>query len=88
MPEEIEYPGFDSWSSGVQRIDHSHIEDKEAFCKQSLEDIIKYIQNFDPTKIKKSLFNTDEDLIEGLSEDLGNCIKNNPLKFSNKLSYK
>ena len=85
-PEEIEHPCFDSWSSGVQLIDHSHIEDKEAFCSQSVDVIIKYIQDFDPNKVEKSPFNTNEDLIEGLAEDLGNCIKNSPSKFSEELS--
>jgi len=83
--EEIEHPCFDSWSSGVQLIDHSHIEDKEVFCNQSVAEIVKYIQTFNPQKEKKD-FNTDEDLIEGLAEDVGNCIKNSPSKFSEDLS--
>ncbi len=84
-PEEIEHPCFDSWSSGVQLIDHSHIEDKEVFCNQSVAEIVKYIQTFNPQKEKKD-FNTDKDLIEGLAEDVGNCIKNSPSKFSEELS--
>jgi len=84
-PEEIRHPCFDTWSSGFQRINHSHLEDKDMFCKQSIVEIIKYIKDFDPDKIDKSPFDTNEDLIEGLADDLGNCIKNNPLKFCNKV---
>ncbi len=85
-PEEIEHPCFDVWNSGIQLIDHSHIKDKETFCNQSVKEIVKYIQNFDPNKVEKSPFDTNEDLIEGLAEDLGNCIKNDPSKFSEELS--
>ena len=84
-PEEIEHPCFDSWSSGFHRIDYSHIEDKEAFCNQSVAEIVEYIQNFDPEEIKRD-FHDSTRIIEQLAEDFGNCIKNSPLKFSEELS--
>jgi hypothetical protein len=80
---ELEHPGFDMWSGGVEWIGHqSPIEEKDVFCNKTVDEIIQEIKTFDPSKIKKERFTRDSDLIEGLANDLAECVKENPNKFS------
>lgn len=80
---ELDHPGFDMWSSGVEWIGHqSPIEEQEVFCNKTVDEIIQEIKLFDPSKIEKERFTRDSDLIEGLANDLADCVKENPNKYS------
>jgi hypothetical protein len=80
---DLEHPGFDMWSSGVEWIGHqSPIEEQEVFCNKTVDEIIQVIKTFDPSKIEKERFTRDSDLIEGLANDLADCVKENPNKYS------
>lgn len=80
---ELEHPGFDMWSGGVKWIGHqSPIEEKDVFCNKTVDEIIKEIKTFDPSKIEKEIFARDSDLIDGLANDLADCVKENPNKYS------
>ncbi|MDD3476946.1 MAG: hypothetical protein PHI38_08760, partial [Sulfurimonas sp.] len=80
---DLEHPGFDMWSSGVEWIGHqSPIEEQQVFCNKTVDEIIQVIKTFDPSKIEKERFTRDSDLIEGLANDLADCVKENPNKYS------
>lgn len=82
-PSKLEHPGFDMWSSGFDWIgDESPIKEKDVFCNKTVDEIIQEIKTFDPTKIEKERFTRDSDLLEGLANDLAECVKENPNKFS------
>jgi len=80
---ELEHPGFDIWTSGVEWVGHqSPIKEKDVFCNKSVDKIIQEIKTFNPSKIEKKIFTTDSDLIEGLANDLADCVKENPNKYA------
>lgn len=80
---ELEHPGFDMWSSGAEWIGHqSPIEEKDVFCNKTVDAIVHEIKLFDPSKVEKKIFTSDSDLIEGLANDLADCVKENPNKYS------
>ncbi|RXJ78766.1 hypothetical protein CRV03_01695 [Arcobacter sp. F155] len=83
---ELEHPGFDMWTYGVTAVGReSPIEEKDAFCNKTVDEIIQDIKAFDPSKIEKKRFTNDSDLIEGLANDLADCVKENPNKYSLEL---
>ena len=82
-PSKLEHPGFDIWSSGFKRISHeSPIKGKDVFCNKSVDEIINEIKSFNPANVEKERFIRDSDLIEGLANDLAECVKKNPNKYS------
>lgn len=82
-PSKLDHPGFDMWSSGFDWIgDESPIKEKDVFCNKSVDEIVNEIKSFDPSKVEKERFTRDSDLIEGLANDLAECVKENPNKFS------
>lgn len=86
-PSKLEHPGFDMWSSGFDWVgNESPIKEKEIFCNKSVEDIVNEIKLFDPSKVEKERFTRDSDLIEGLANDLAECVKENPNKFSMEIN--
>ena len=84
-PGDIEHPGFDSWSSGVRYLDKSPLKDTDVFCSKSVKNIMEEIVNFDPEAVDKDPLINQEDWIEGLARDLGNCVQENPQKFAVEL---
>lgn len=83
-PSEIEHPGFDHWTSGLtlKAGYESPIEEKDIFCTKTVDKIVHEIKTFDPSKIEKERFTRDSDLIEGMANDLADCVKENPNKYS------
>ena len=80
---ELEHPGFDIWTSGAEWVGHqSPIKEKDVFCNKTVDEIIQEIITFNPSKIEKERFTRDSDLIEGLADDLADCVKENPNKYS------
>lgn len=80
---ELEHPGFDMWTSGTEWVGYqSPIEKKDVFCNKTVDEIIQEVKAFDPSKIKKERFTRDSDLVEGLANDLADCVKENPNKYS------
>ncbi|QFR43159.1 hypothetical protein [Sulfurimonas xiamenensis] len=80
---KLEHPGFDMWTSGTEWVGYqSPIEEKDVFCNKTVDEIIQEIKTFDPSKIEKERFTRDSDLIEGLANDLADCVKENPNKYS------
>lgn len=83
---KIEHPGFDMWTSGSNWIDKEiPLKDKKSCDERSIDDLIDYIKKFDPSKIKKDKFIDDDDLVEGLANDLVNYVKLNPKKYSQEI---
>ena len=80
---ELEHPGFDMWSYGVESVGReSPNKEKNVFCNKTVDEIVYEIKTFDPSKIKKEKFTRDSDFIEGLADDLADCVKENPNKYS------
>jgi len=80
---ELEHPRFDMWTSGTEWVGcQSPIEEKDVFCNKTVDEIIQEIKTFDPSKIEKDRFTSDSDLIEGLANDLADCVKEDPNKYS------
>ncbi len=85
-PGEISNPGLDIyWSSGSFVGHESPIKDLDNFCKKSVKKIVSRILNFNPSKIKKQDFTTNDDLVQGLANDLAECVRKNPKKFIKKI---
>ncbi len=80
-PEGIDHPGFDFWVSSVRQLDNSPLENKNKFCSKSVKNIVNEIVDFNPKIIKKYPVQNENDWIEGLARDLGNCVQKNPQKF-------
>lgn len=81
---KLEHPGFDRWTGGwtLKSGYASPIEEKDIFCNKTVDEIVQEIKIFDPSKIEKERFTSDSDLIEGLANDLVDCVKDNPNKYS------
>lgn len=80
---ELEHPGFDMWNSGFEWVGHeSPNKDKDIFCNKSVDDIVHEIKLFNPSKVEKGIFTTNSDITEGLADNLAECVKENPNKFS------
>ncbi|QHG90401.1 hypothetical protein CVO_00480 [Sulfurimonas sp. CVO] len=84
---ELGHPGFDHWTSGwtLKTGYESPIEEKDVFCNKTVDEIIQEIKTFDPSKKAKERFTRDSDLIEGLANDLADCVKEDPSKYSLKM---
>lgn len=87
-PANIDHPGFDIWSSGARWIGkESPIEDKDEFSKQPINEIVKYILEFNPEDIEITDPLQDcESITEGLANDLESLFIEEPLKFSKAIN--
>lgn len=79
--KEFDHPGFSYWHSGFSNVENSHPILMDKLCENPIQEIL----NFDPSKIEKNTFETDDDLIEGLANDFSICIQNNAIKFSDNI---
>ena len=80
---ELEHPCFDMWQYGVTTVGReSPIKDIDSFCDKTVDKIVLEIKTFDPSQVKKEKFTRDNDLIEGLANDLADCVKQDPNKYS------
>lgn len=76
----IDHPGFDHWSDFERVFPYSYAN-KDDLCRNPLQTL----QSFDPSKIEKSNFQTDKDLIYGLGNDLSECVSSDPMNFCKNL---
>jgi len=84
-PEEIEHPGIGIWMSDFEWADKSPLKVNEQFCEKNVKEMVSHINTFNPDEVDEDPLMERKDWVEGLANEFGKCIQNNPEKFIGKL---